>query len=229
MNILISGSSKGIGLALVRHYIALGHHVSGCSRTPSSFTHERYRHFAVDVTDEAGVMDMMLQLQAKGGLDVLINNAGIASMNHFITTPVSRVKEIFEVNVFGAFLLMREAAKLMIPQKQGRIVNMLSIATPLHLSGEAAYGASKAALEHLTRTASVELAAYGITVNGVGSTPVQTDLIKNVPSETMQQLLNRQAIPRYAEMLDIQNAIDFFLRKESDFITGQVLYLGGVF
>jgi 3-oxoacyl-[acyl-carrier protein] reductase len=73
-----------------------------------------------------------------------------------------------------------------------------------------------------------ELAELRITVNAVGPTPVMTDLIKGVSSEKMDALLARQAIPRYGQAADVINAVDFFLRAESDFITGQVLYLGGV-
>ena len=73
-----------------------------------------------------------------------------------------------------------------------------------------------------------ELAEYRITVNAVGPTPVATDLIRSVPKEKIDSLLARQAIPRIGEMRDISNVIDFFLREESDFVTGQIVYLGGI-
>lgn len=228
MNILISGTSKGIGQYLAQHYLEAGQQVFGCSRTPASISHSQYRHFILDVADEKAVLNMFQEIQTLGGVDVLINNAGIASMNHLLTTPYQSVKDIFNVNVFGAFLLMREGAKQMIAKRQGRIVNMLSVATPLHLEGEAVYGASKAALEHLTYAAARELASYGITVNGLGCTPLQTDLIKSVPEDKMKQLLQRQAIPRFAQLEEVSNVIDFFIKPESNFITSQVIYLGGV-
>ena len=80
----------------------------------------------------------------------------------------------------------------------------------------------------LTEVMARELAEFGITVNAVGPTPVKTDLIKSVPEEKMTALLNRQAVIRYGEFRDISNVIDFYMQKESDFVTGQVLYLGGV-
>jgi len=73
-----------------------------------------------------------------------------------------------------------------------------------------------------------ELADFGITVNAVGPTPVETDLIRSVPREKMDRLLARQAIQRFGTFEDISNVIDFFIRKESDFVTGQNIYLGGV-
>jgi 3-oxoacyl-[acyl-carrier protein] reductase len=72
------------------------------------------------------------------------------------------------------------------------------------------------------------LAGYQITVNAVGPTPIQTDLIRGVPQRQLDQILKRQAIPRFGEMPDVANVTDFFLRPESSFVTGQVLYLGGV-
>ena len=109
-----------------------------------------------------------------------------------------------------------------------RIVNFATVATPLRLEGEAAYAASKAALVNLTQVCAKELSEFGITINAVGPTPVPTDLIKNVPKAKMDALLNQQAIKRFGEFRDVLNAIEFFLDEKSDFITAQVIYLGGV-
>ena len=113
-------------------------------------------------------------------------------------------------------------------RKYGRIVNFATIATPLKLEGEAVYAASKAAVVSLTEVLAREFSGLGVTVNAVGPTPVPTDLVGSVPEEKMTALIARQAIPRYGEMRDILNVIDFFIRPESDFVTGQTLYLGGV-
>jgi 3-oxoacyl-[acyl-carrier protein] reductase len=116
----------------------------------------------------------------------------------------------------------------MVRQGRGRIVNFATVATPLRLEGESLYAASKAAVESFTQVLARELGPAGVTVNAVGPTPVQTDLIKNVPKAKMDALLARQAIRRFGEVGDIINVVDFFLRPESGFITGQVIYLGGV-
>lgn len=226
---LITGTSKGIGRYLAEHYVTNGYTVIGCSRSESEFKHSNYSHYCLSVSDEPAVKQMFKEIRKRlGRLDILLNNAGIASMNHVMLTPISTVRNIFETNVVATFLFCREASKLMQMSKFGRIVNFATVATPLKLEGEAIYAASKAAIVSLTEILARELASYGITVNAVGPTPIKTDLIRSVPEEKMQTLLARQAIVRYGEFSDVSNVIEFFIRNESDFVTGQTVYLGGV-
>nr|WP_317403093.1 SDR family oxidoreductase [uncultured Helicobacter sp.] len=319
--ILITGTRKGIGRDLSEYYLNKGDIVCGCSRTQSNLEHKNYRHFTLDVCDENAVVNMVRAVKKEfGTIDVLLNNAGIASMNHILTTPLKTMQNIFNTNVFGSFLFLREVSKVMVQnykkrvkdleskgldsknnaknaiaeavcdnfkessnkdssaevslrdfkcfQTKGegnylkgndralsaeslksttcakhqsklakettqnlmpyRIVNFATVATPLRLEGEAAYAASKAALVNLTQVCAKELSEFGITINAVGPTPVPTDLIKNVPKAKMDALLNQQAIKRFGEFRDVLNAIEFFLDEKSDFITAQVIYLGGV-
>ena len=229
MNILITGTRKGIGREVAGYYLSKGDKVIGCSRKPSDLSHENYTHYQLDVTNEAAVLDLFKDIKKNGGgLDVLVNNAGIASMNHSFLTPLSTAKNILETNVIGTFLFSREAAKLMKKKNWGRIINFVTFAIPFKLEGEAIYAASKAAVVTLTEILSKEFSDYGITVNAVAPPAVQTDLIKGVPKEKIDRLLKRQSIHRFGKPEEICNVIDFFIKEESDLITGEVIYMGGI-
>ena len=227
--ILITGTRKGIGRYLAEYYLNNGCYVYGCSRSDSDLHHDNYKHFALDVSDEEKVKKLISEIRKNHKrLDVLINNAGIASMNHVLLTPVDSVKKIFETNFLGMFLFCRESAKLMKKANSGRIINFVTVASPLKLKGEAIYAASKAAVINFTEIAAKELAEFGITVNAVGPTPIKTDLIGSVPEEKIKSLIRQQPIQRYGEFQDVVNVIDFFIRSESNFITSQIIYLGGI-
>lgn len=226
---IITGTRKGIGRFLAEYYAEHGFNVVGCSRAPSDLQLPRYQHYCLDVSDELAVKEMFHEVSRTfGRADVLINNAGIASMNHFLLTPLATAEQVLSTNFLGTFLFCREAAKLMRRNKSGRIINFTTVATPLNLEGEAIYASSKAAVESLTRILARELGELNITVNAVGPTPVKTDLTRSVPQEKLDGLIARQAIRRYGEFADVLNVIDFFIRPESDFITSQIIYLGGI-
>ncbi len=227
--ILITGTSKGIGQALANYYLENGEIVIGCSRGESSIKNDNYRHFSLEVNDEKAVIKMIREVKKEfGKIDILLNNAGMASMNHILTTSVSSVEKIFATNFLGTFIFTREVSKVMMKQKYGRVVNYTTVASALRLEGEAIYAASKAAIENFTQTSAKELAPFNITVNAIGPTPVQTDLIKAVPKDKIDELLAKQTIKRFGQFDDIKNVIDFFISRKSDFVTGQIIYLGGV-
>ena len=231
--IFITGTRKGIGEELAKYYIRQHDHVIGCSRTmpewADDYSEDVYRHCLADVSNEAEVRDIFSIIKnTYGCLDVLINNAGIASMNHALLTPMNSVHKVLDTNVAGTFLCCREAAKLMRKRNKGRIVNFSTVAVPLNLAGEAVYAASKSAIVSLTRVLAKEFADFGITVNAIGPVPIKTDLIRGVREEKIKALIDQQAIKRFGTFEDIENVLDFFMSERSGFITGQVVYLGGV-
>ena len=227
--ILISGTRKGLGKSFVEHFSKKNFIIVGCSRKPVDYDVENYHHFCLDISDEKKIKQMFLFIRKEfGRLDVLINNAGVGSMNHSLLIPISTVHKILDTNVVGNLLLSRESAKIMKKNKFGRIVNLTSFAVPFKLEGEAIYAASKAAVISLTETLSKEYADYGITVNAVAPPAVQTDLIKAAPKEKMDALLKRQTIHRYGTPEEVCDVIDFFIDKNNNIITGQVVYMGGI-
>ena len=227
-SVIVTGTRKGIGKFLAERFLAAGHRVAGCSRGESAISHECYTHYQLDVADEKEVVRMVREVSRNFGLDALVNNAGVAAMNHLLLSSGATGRKIFDCNFFGSFFFLREAAKIMQKSKRGRIVNFTTVAVALDLEGEALYASSKAAVETLTRVAARELGDFGITVNAVGPTPVKTDLIRQVPPDKIEALLSRQAIKRFGEMEDVARVVDFFLDERNDFITGQIIYLGGI-
>jgi len=226
---LVTGARKGIGRHLAERLVADGYRVVGCGRGAECWTGEGFEYRQADVTEEAEVLGLLRHVtRTHGRLDALINNAGVAFMNHSLLTPVGTVEKMLRTNVAGTFLMSREAAKVMRKRQTGRIVNLSSAVVPLRLAGEAAYLASKSAVETLSQVMARELAEYGITVNVVGPGPTATDMTRGVPTEKMETLRRQFYTQRYTSMDDIANVVAFFLRPESAGVTGQVIYLNGV-
>lgn len=226
---IITGTRKGIGRHLAETYAKRGFVVEGCSRGDAGWEAENYTHHNVDVADERQVREMVAKVAKRHGrLDVCLNNAAVASMNHVLLTPAKASNRMLEVNVTGTMLFCRESAKLMMRKKYGRIVNFTTIVAPIALAGEAVYAASKAAVVTFTRILAFELGQWGITCNSFGATPIMTDMIRGVPQEKIDAVVNNLAVKRLGTYEDCSNVCDFFISRASDNITGQVIYLGGV-
>ena len=148
---IVTGTRKGIGRFLAEHLVQKGVLVVGCSRKTVDWQLKNYEHHIADVGDEAQVKDMVSDIRTKHGrLDILINNAGVASMNHVLLTPAKTVDRILSTNFRGTFIFCREAAKLMKRRNYGRIVTVSTIAVPHRLAGESVYAASKSAVATFT-------------------------------------------------------------------------------
>jgi 3-oxoacyl-[acyl-carrier protein] reductase len=229
LNIIITGTSRGIGLYLVNHFLAKNWNVIGISRGDSDIDNSNYTHLNCDLTSEESVNDCLKIIKKKfKKCDALINNAGIASMNHIMFTTYKTAEKVFATNFLSPFIFTREVSKIMMKSNFGRIVNISTVAVPLRLEGEAIYASSKAALEMFTKITAKELAPFNITVNAVGPSPVNTNLISSVPKEKIENLISKQAIKKYGTEKDISNVIDFFMDINSHNISGQIIYLGGI-
>lgn len=227
--VIITGTRKGIGKHLAETYAKRGYIVEGCSRGPASFEAENYTHHSLDVANERDVKAMVTAVTKRHGrIDVLLNNAAIATMNHVLLTPAATANRMLEVNVTGTMLFCRDVAKVMMRRRYGRIINFTTIVAPIALAGEAIYAASKSAVVTFTRILAYELGQWGITCNSFGATPIMTDMIKGVPQDKINAVVQNLAIKRLGTFEDCTNVCDFFISPASDNITGQVLYLGGI-
>jgi 3-oxoacyl-[acyl-carrier protein] reductase len=226
---IITGTRKGIGRHLAETYARRGYVVEGCSRGEAGWEAENYTHHQLDVADERQVKLMVTSVAKKHGrIDALLNNAAVASMNHVLLTPAKAANRMLEVNVTGTMVFCRDVAKVMMRRRYGRIVNFTTIVAPIALAGEAIYAASKSAVVTFTRILAFELGQWGITCNSFGATPIMTDMIRGVPQDKIDAVVNNLAIKRLGTYEDCSNVCDFFINPQSDNITGQVVYLGGV-
>ena len=222
---LITGTSQGLGLALAERLLVDGWTVHGFARGAQPLAHERLTAHTVDVTDEAAVRAAVAIVAESGRIDLLVNNAGAASMNAFLLTPGETAERLMRVNYLGTFHCLQAVGKVMVRQRAGRIVNVTTAAVPLSLEGEAAYVASKAAVEALTKVAAKELAASGIIVSAVGFGPIDTQLTRAVPKAALAKI--NDAIGR-PQGTTLAQAVDFILGRISapDLKSGSVEYFG---
>lgn len=227
---LITGTSRGIGKSLAEYYLKNGHIVIGCSRSNSDIQGDNYTHFNADISVEKDVLPIFTYIKKTyGRLDNLINNAGIASSSLGVLTSTSLFENIMKVNAVGTFVFIREAAKIMIKNNYGRIVNFTATGVPISLTGVIPYLSSKAAIEMMTKLFADELAPYKITVNAVGPAATSTDMLHTFTSDEKynSMIANDFMIKENSTIDDITNVVDFFLSKNSNHITAQVIYLCG--
>ncbi len=226
--VLVTGASRGIGEYLARRFAQRGDTVVGCARSSVGPPGNGFEYCSVDVTDESQVRRLVRGIaRDHQRLDVAINCAGVASMNHVLLTPGEAARRVMEVNFLGTFLVSREAAKVMARRGSGVIVNFSTVAVPLNLEGEATYVASKSAVEAFTRVFAKEITALGLRCNAVAPGPVETDLIRGVPSEKMDALLAQLSPPRHTTLEEVGDIVEGLTDADSE-VTGKVVYLGGV-
>ena len=224
--ILITGASRGLGLAISHRLMENGHEVLGIARSGTNADFE-IKH--ADVSNFSELKAIAKQLQSKKiELHGLINSAGIASLNLTLFTPPERVESIIKVNLNGTIFSCQAFSPLMIRSKKGSIINFSSIAVALGLSGEAIYAASKAGVESFTRTYAREMSGHGIRVNCIAPGPIDTQLLKGVSKVQIENIIRNQIIQRQFTPADVCDLTDFLISRKSESLSGEVLHVGGV-
>jgi len=225
---VITGTSRGIGRAVMEYFVAKGYQVVGCSRSPVNFKIEGYHHNQVDVGDEKQVRAWVRRIRADfKRIDVLVCNAGSVQSALLMTvTPDDVLQTFLRTHVAGTYYVCREISKVMISQKQGRIITVSSLGVPLHLEGTSAYSATKSAIVEMTKILAKELATLGITCNVLAPGLFMTEAAQAMGQEWATRLLEKQTIKRLVTVEEICNVIAFFASSQSGCITGQVINMG---
>lgn len=226
--ILITGASRGIGLALANRAHQDGHKVVGLARSapngsfPGAF-------YCADLGDASGTSTVLKQICAEHQIDAVVNNAGLTTSSTLEETSVDELDRILAVNVRAPLQVVQACLPSMIRSGRGAIVNISSRAA-LGMPRRSAYSAAKSGLVGYTRTWALELGKHGITVNAVAPGPIETELYRNnnpMSQEEQQALVGRIPVRRLGRPEDIAGTVAFFLSDDARFVTGQVLYACG--
>jgi NAD(P)-dependent dehydrogenase (short-subunit alcohol dehydrogenase family) len=236
---LVTGAARGIGLAVAKRFLAEGWCVAlldieggllGDSVVALA-AFDRTLALDCDVSDAAAVAGAFAAVRRRfGRLDALINNAGIAVFAPLMETSDADWARVLQVNLTGPFLCTKAAVPLMREHDGGAIVNITSISAVRASTLRSAYGTSKAGLAHLTKQLAVELASFGIRVNGVAPGPVDTAMAKAVHTAEIRADYH-DAIPlnRYGLEEELAEAVFFLCSDRASYITGQILAVDGGF
>jgi 3-oxoacyl-[acyl-carrier protein] reductase len=226
---LVTGSRRGIGRMISEHVLANGGRVAGFARGESTIEHPGYTHVQVDVADPASVQRGFAELKkVTDAVHIVVNNAAVLTSQYSMIMPPAAAAAMVNTNLLGAFMVSREAAKMMRRTKWGRIVNISSMAVGLEPIGDSMYAASKAGLTTMGNVMAKELAPLNVTVNTLGVSAIATDMLAQLPQDKIAQVVAGLPLPRYAEPDDVFNVLDFLASERSSYVTAQTIYLGGV-
>ena len=228
-NVFITGASGGIGSAAAERFAEAGYTVfagysSGCEAAEELGRRTGATPVRIDVSDEASVNEAFRFIEEKaGGVDVLVNCAGIASIRLFDEITAEEWDRTFAVNVRGSFLTSRAAVPYMIRQKSGKIVNVSSMWGITGASCEVHYSASKAAVIGMTKALAKELAPSGITVNCVAPGAIETKMIAHMSDAEKKEFAGEIPLGRIGMPDDVAGVILFLASPDADYITGSVI------
>jgi len=237
--VLITGGARGIGLALCEAFLKEDANVAFCATSDESINkakeylknYDANKILAVkaDISKQEDCTNLVNKtLEQFKQIDVLINNAGITRDNLLIRMKEEDFDKVIDINLKGAFLMLKEVARPMMKARKGVIINMSSIVGQSGNAGQINYSASKAGLIGLTKSAAKELASRNIRVNAIAPGFVKTEMTAKLPQEVQDGALKMIPLNRFAEVQDIAQAALFLAdNNRAGYITGQILAVNG--
>ncbi|CAG0961494.1 3-oxoacyl-[acyl-carrier protein] reductase [Flavobacteriales bacterium] len=226
---LVTGASKGIGLAITKRLIIEGFFVvmADIDENKEMRNHENTSFIKTNVAQEEDVKTLFNTIKARfKKLDLLVNNAGIVRDNLIGNMPLADFNLVLDINLKGVWMMCKEASELMKENNKGRIVNITSRAW-LGNRGQTNYSASKAGVVGLTRALALELGKYNILVNAIAPGLIDTPLTQALRKDVLDKLIAAQPTKTMGLPDDIANAVAFLGSYQTQFITGQTLYVDG--
>ena len=231
---LITGSSRGIGLAIAHHLAAKGHRVILNSRSPIApevlAQFEGYEQPVLQATGDISQFDVAKQLvddlyDQGVQVDVLVNNAGITRDGLVMRMSEEDFNAVIQTNLNGCFNMCRHLTPRLLKQKGGRIINMTSVVGVMGDAGQVNYAASKAGMIGLTKSLAREVASRGITVNAIAPGFIETDMTDQLSDRVKEAMLGQIPLKRFGQVEHIAKTVDFLI--DNDYITGQVIEVNG--
>jgi 3-oxoacyl-[acyl-carrier protein] reductase len=235
--VIVTGGSRGLGLAIVQHLLASGNTVATCSRSSTDAINailsdarvaDRFMFTTADAADAVGIRDFVQAVYDRfGRIDALVNNAAVAHDGVLATMPDELIDQMLQVNLRGALLFAKECSRLMLLGERGSIINISSIVAENGFSGLATYSATKAAMLGMTRSLARELGARSIRVNAIAPGYLETELSQGLSARQREQIVRRTPLGRLGKSDDVVPVVEFLLSSASSFITGHVLTVDG--
>ena len=232
-NILITGASGGIGQELVKKFISLGGNVigSGTKIEKLNLIKKKYPNIKVKKFDlsehskiEEFVDDVFLEL---GGLDILINNAGINVDNLSLRMKEEEWKKVIDINLTSTFLLIKHAIKKMLKNKFGRVVNITSVVGHTGNLGQSNYAASKAGIVGMSKSLAIEYAKKNITINCVSPGFIISEMTRNIAEKVKIYLTSRIPMGKLGTGEDVSNCVAFLSSDQASYVTGETIHVNG--
>lgn len=234
--ILITGASRGLGAAIAKKLAKDNNIIINYKNSEKEALalekelsiYSNVKSIKADVSNINEVENMFDEIKkCFGGVDILINNAGISKVGLFQDMPVSEFKEIFDVNVFGVYNTIQFTLPHMLSKKSGSILNISSIWGSNGASCEVAYSATKGAIESLTKSLAVELAPSNIKVNAIAPGVINTDMMKEFSDSDLALIKDDIPMMRLAEASEVAELAAFLVSDKNSYMTGQIISIDG--